>query len=382
MHSRFAITIGSFRGITIRANWSLLVIFGLLVWGLAEGGLPELAAGYTRAEYWAAALGTTALFFVSLLMHEVSHSVVARRFGIEVEGITLWLLGGVSEIKSEPGSPGEEFRVAVAGPATSVAVAAGVFAFAVLGAVVSAPDLALASLVWLASVNLVLAVFNMVPAAPLDGGRVLRAIVWWRTGDRVRAEVSAARAGTVFGYVLVALGLVELFAGGGIGGLWLVLLGWFLVMVSRAEETQARVGADLAGVRVADVMTPSPVTVGAATSVDDVLHDYVMRHHCSSFPVVDRSGSVTGLVTLTQLRAVSRERRPVTTAGQVAVPAAEVPRAAPGEPLLDVLRRVAGTGRDRAGGRMLVWDDDRLAGIVSPTDVARAIDVAELRRAG
>jgi len=348
------------------------VIFWLLMWGLATAALPELAPGYGAAAYWATGAVVAAAFLVSLLAHEMSHSLVARRDGIEVESITLWVLGGVAALRGEASGPRSELRIAAAGPAASAAVGLGALGVAAVLRALGAPDLAVAATGWLGTINLVLAVFNLAPAAPLDGGRILRALLWRHHGDRVRAAVSAARAGRVFGYVLIGLGLLEFAAGGGIGGLWLIFLGWFVLSAARAEETSTLVVAGLAGVTAAEVMTPDPIVVDACRSVDEVVHDSVLRHHCSSFPVVDH-GRVVGLLTLRRIRAVPAHDRASTSAGAAAWPLAEVPRARPDEPLLGLLDRVGASGP--GDGRVLVFDGDRLVGIVSPTDVQRAVQI-------
>ncbi len=373
MDTERAVHLGSIRGIPIRANWTLLVIFGLLTWSLASVGLPELARGYSDLAYWAAAALTTAAFLGSLLVHELSHSVVAQRLGTPVHDITLWLLGGVSRIEGEPATPSDDLRIAVAGPAASVGIACLGFVAAFITRAAGAPQLIVGSLMWLASINVLLAVFNLMPAAPLDGGRVLRALVWRKTGDRTRAAITATRAGRAFAYVLVAVGITEcLFVS--VSGLWFVLLGWFLLTASRAEEMQIRLSADLAGVRVRDVMTPDPITVRDYLSAERVLHDYVLGRHCSSFPVVDHAGEVIGLVTLRQLRALSAHQRTVTRVGDIAVPRVRVPEASPDELLLDVLHRTLETD----DGRILVYRDAHLVGIVSSTDVSHAVQVAEM----
>src|SRR5579871_1433219 len=174
--------LGSVRGIPLRADWTLLAILWLLTWSLADGGLPALASGYSSGAYWFAAALTSVAFFGSLLVHELSHSLVARRDGIEVRGITLWLLGGVSELSREPANPRDDFRVAVAGPLASLVFGAVAFVVAAVLDVLGASALLVACCAWLGSVNVILAVFNLIPAAPLDGGRVLRAILWRRHG--------------------------------------------------------------------------------------------------------------------------------------------------------------------------------------------------------
>ncbi len=271
-----AVRVGSIAGLEIKLDWSILVIFWLLTWSLAAAGLPNLAAGYGTAAYWVAAIVTTAAFFGSLLAHELSHCVVARRQGIHVRDVTLWLLGGVSVLEEEPATPSADLRIAIAGPAMSLALGFAALGAAAVFAVAGASNLVCACAVWLGTVNIILAVFNLVPAAPLDGGRVLRAIRWRQTGDRTRAAIDAARAGRTFAFALIALGFAELLFGAEISGIWLILLGWFLLSASHTEEVQARLTRDLGTTRVRELMTPDPITVPDTLSVHDVLHDYVL----------------------------------------------------------------------------------------------------------
>jgi len=378
MHGFKSLRVGSIDGIEIKLDWSVLVIFWLLTWSLAASGLPTITSGYPTAAYWLAAVATTFAFFASLLGHELSHCFFARRQGIRVRDITLWLLGGMSAIEEEPKTPAGDLQIAIAGPATSLALGLLVLGAGALMSVVGAPGLLVGCAVWLGTVNLVLAAFNIVPAAPLDGGRVLRAIRWRQTGDRERAALDAARAGRVFAFVLVSFGFLEFLFGVDISGLWLVLLGWFLLTASRAEEMQIRVTRDVATTRVRDLMTADPITVRADMTVHDVLHDYVLARHCSAFPVLDGSGRLAGLVTLGRLRAVPPARRETTPVGEIAFPAHDVTIAAPDDLILDVLRTSARGG----DGRILVVTDGQLVGIVSPTDVTRAFQFAEAVRNG
>jgi Zn-dependent protease/CBS domain-containing protein len=374
MHGLKAFRIGSVDGVEIKLDWSVLVIFWLLTWSLASAGLPNLTAGYRTPEYWLAAVATTAAFFASLLAHEISHCVLARRQGLHVRDITLWLLGGISTIEQEPKTPSGELRMALAGPATSLAIGLAVLGCAALGVAVGVPQLVVACAVWLGSVNLLLAVFNIVPAAPLDGGRVLRAIRWRQTGDRTRAAVDAARAGRAFAFVLISLGFLELLFGADISGIWFVLLGWFLLSASRAEELQALASRSLATTKVRDLMTSEPITVRAEMTVDQVLHDYVLARHCSTFPVLDERGHLVGLVTLGRLRSVPSARRATTRASEIAWPVDDLTIADPDELILDVLHR----GRAGGDGRVVVCRSDAVVGIVSPTDITRALQVADV----
>jgi Zn-dependent protease/CBS domain-containing protein len=378
MHGLKAVRVGSIDGIGIKLDWSVLVIFWLFTWSLAAAGLPSLASGYRASEYWLAALVTTVAFFASLLAHELSHCVVARRQGLHVRDITLWLLGGVSTIEQEPQTPSADLRIALAGPGTSLALGIAGLAVAALLEATNLPGLLVACAVWLGSVNILLALFNIVPAAPLDGGRVLRAIRWRQTGDRTRAALDAARAGRVFAFVLMTLGFFEFLFGADVSGLWFVLLGWFLLSASRAEEMQIHLTRDLAKTRVRDLMSTDPITVRDDMTVHEVLHDYVLARHCSTFPVLDDTRRLAGLVTLGRLRSVPPARRASTRVSAIAWPVAALTIAGPDELILDVLRRSAAGG----DGRILACDADTVVGIVSPTDITRALQFADVERVG
>ncbi len=371
-----SVRIGRIAGIRVGANWSLLVIFWLIAWGLATGVYPDEHPGHTEAAYWVAAVATALLFYGALLAHELGHAVTARRQGIPVEGITLWLFGGVTRMKGEATSPDGALRVAAVGPVVSLAAAAvfGLLALALDG--VGAPGLIAGIAGWLARINVILALFNLMPAAPLDGGRVLQAVLWRRRGDRLAASTTAARAGRVFGYVLIGLGLLEFSAGIGVGGLWFVFLGWFLLMAASAEQISAEARLHLEGVRVADVMTRDPVVAPGWITVAAFLDEYVLRHRFSAFPVETFDGKLGGLVTLNRVKQVPPERRAAVRVSDVACGMGEVTVAHPDEMLLDLVGRMSRCG----DGRALVIDDGRLVGIVSPTDVARALEVGALER--
>ena len=370
------VRLATIRGIPVRADASVLVIVGVLAWGLADGALPEGAPGYSGFLYGVAAVATAVVVMGSLLAHEFGHALVARRAGIGVRDITLWMLGGVSRIEREAADPATDLRVAIVGPAVSFAVAAGAMVVAFASARIGGPPLLGAGAAAVASVNLVLAGFNLVPAAPLDGGRVLRAFLWRRHGDRCAAALTAARAGRAFAFGLGGLGLLAVAGGAAVSGIWMVLLGWFLLDAARAEEAQVVAGRDLLGVRVGRLMTPDPWTLAAALPVGSALDDEVPRRGCSAFPVTDADGSVRGLVGLRALRAVPLSRRTTTPVAAVMTPVAAVTCAEPDEFVLDVLRRADPT----ADPRVLVLRGGRLVGLLAPSDVTRAVRTAEAAR--
>jgi Zn-dependent protease len=372
-----SIRFGRIAGIPVGANWSLLLIFWLIAWGLAIE-LPTDYPGHATGTYWVAAVGAALVFYGGLLAHELGHALMARRLAIPVEGITLWLFGGMTRTRGEATSPGGALRVALVGPLVS-AVAAAVFGMLALALdVVDAPALVEGLAGWLAWINFLLAAFNLVPAAPLDGGRVLQAVLWRRNGDRLSASATAARAGRGFGYVMIGLGILDILAGVGVGGLWFVLLGWFLAVASRTEQASAEARVHLEGVRVAEVMTPGPVLVPGWITIDAFIEDYVGRHRPSAFPVQNFDGALAGVVTLRAIKEVPGQNRATLRVRDVAVPVQDVVVARPDDMVLEVTEQMSG----RPDHLALVVDDGQVVGLVSPTDIARALDVGALRHGG
>ncbi len=373
------VRLGRIAGIPVGVNWSIVVIFFLLAWELADLVLPGDHPRHAVALYWAVGGVATVLFFASLLAHEVSHAVVAKRNGIGVRRITLWLFGGVSELEKEALTPGADFRIAIAGPVTSFVLAGvyGVFGI-LLHAAAGAAGVIGSALGWLAWINLLLGAFNLMPAAPLDGGRVLRAALWRRSGDRVGAATTAAKAGEVFAYILVGLGVLEFLAVGVIG-LWFVFLGWFLLTAARAEQSAVVMRSSLADVHVRDLMTKEPTTFSSSTTVAELIDHQLGHHRFSSYPLAGPDGQLEGLTTMGRLRHVPGHLRQTTRLIDTAAPLSDVPVADPGEPVPDLLQRMQ-TSPD---GRALVIDGSHhLVGIVSPSDIARFMQLSMLQAQG
>jgi Zn-dependent protease/predicted transcriptional regulator len=370
-----SVHLGRVSGIRLGANWTLFPILFLVAWTLAATLLPSAAPGYAAWGYWLFGILTAAAFYACLLAHELAHALVARRHGVQVKGIVLWLFGGVAQLQSDTPTARAELQVAAAGPAASLAIA-GIMAGAswLLGEG-GISSLLVSSLGWLAGINLLLAAFNLLPAFPLDGGRILRAVLWRRWGDRLRATTVAARVGTAGGFLLIAIGIFEfLTGGGGIGGIWLALIGWFITVAARQQQEQVRRHSHLGVLRVRDAMTGDPVVVPATTTVGEAIDRYVRTSRFSSFPIGTPDGRIVGLTTaqrMAWLPTESRSSAPVTagaaTPGQIAW-------CGPDDPLFSVAARMNGSP-DR---RVLVVEDGHLVGILSPSDVARALRHAEL----
>ncbi|OBC00372.1 zinc metalloprotease [Mycobacterium sp. 852013-50091_SCH5140682] len=361
-------------GIPVSIHWSVVVVLWLFTWSLASL-LPGVAGGHSEAAYWLAGLCGAMVLVASLLAHEATHAIVARRNGIEVKGLKLWLLGGVARLGSEPKTPRTDFLVAVAGPMTSLVLAGAFAGIAAILRYTGAADLVVGVSWWLAGINLVLGLFNLVPGAPLDGGRILRAFLWRKWGDPMRAAVGAARAGRGVGYSLIGVGLLQFFAGAVVGGVWTAFIGWFLLTAAREEEATVRVRQALAGLTVADVMTTNPHTVPAGISVDDFIRDYLLGDRHSAYPIKRPDGTICGLITLEQLRSLASSERTSTLVEDAAIPLAQVPIAGPDEPVTVLPERLDSP----TGHRVLVMRDGTHAvGIVTARDIARLLDVRRL----
>jgi Zn-dependent protease len=357
---------GRIAGIPVGASWSALLIALLIAWSLAGRLLPAQAPGLVAGAYWLAGLAGAGLFLGSLLAHEVGHALVARRAGLRVRGITLWLLGGVAQLEDEPVSPRDELRVALVGPAVSLALAVAFGLAAVALSVAGSPAVAVAVAAWLAVGNLALALFNLLPAAPLDGGRVLRGLLWRRSGNRARASVVAATAGQSVGAGLIGYGLLGALTGWGFGSLWTALVGWFLVAAARQERDHAVLRSGLGGLRADQVMTPAPAAAPAWFTVDAVLRNYVEPWQATVLPLRAFDGAPAGVVTEAALAAVPRERRHLVRVGDVAIPPSALVLVAPDQPVAGLAGRLAG-GRTVAA----VVAGGRLLGLITMDDLAR-----------
>lgn len=290
------VRLGRVAGIRVGANWTVALILALIAWLLGGSVLPGAVPDQPVAVYWVLACTAAALFLASLLGHELSHALVARRNGLAVRSITLWMLGGITELEGEPPDAAADLRIAVAGPAVS-AVEGGVFFGAAMAVrYAGGPAVVTAALVWLALMNGMLAVFNMLPGAPLDGGRVLRAVLWRHYRDRRRGAIAAARAGQFLGAGIIGIGAAEALLWDVLGGLWLMLIGWFLISAADAERRTAATTSALAGVRVADIMTADPQVAPGWITVQDFAGRIAAWSRQDAFPVVDWGGSLVGVV--------------------------------------------------------------------------------------
>ena len=353
-------------GIEVGFNWSLIFIFILIAWTLAANVLPVSAPGYSLTLYWVVGAIGAVLFFACLLAHELAHSVVARRYGVKVSGITLWLFGGVSSLEGEPPSAQSEALIAGVGPLTSLAI--GVIAFG-LTAVTSRNALVSALFGYLTYVNIALGLFNLVPAFPLDGGRLLSSLLWWRSGSRLSGVHNAVRVGRVFSYLLIAAGVFSFFVGSALNGIWFAFLGWFLLSAASQEEQGYTIRTLLRSVPVSAAMSSPVTTLPDWVTVQQFLDSVAPNHSFTTYPVHEQSGKLTGVVRLADLVRMPPADRAVKRLVDVARPIADVPVSNPREDLSLMLQRV-GVGLDQ---RVLIFDSGQLVGIVSPADIARVL---------
>jgi Zn-dependent protease len=366
------VRIGRIAGIKITADWSVLVIGALLAWGVAGGAVPAQVPGAPSWLAWVVGGLVAVLLLASLAAHELGHALLARRRGIAVEGIRLWLFGGVAQMGGDWMTGTTEMLVAAIGPAITFVIAVVSVGTTWVVATLGAPPLVVLVPQWIAAVNILLCVFNLIPAFPLDGGRILRGFIWARTNDRMKATVAAARAGRVFAVALVGLGVLDIFFFDPIGGFWLMLIGWFLDGAARGEARGEQARHALEGVLVGDVMSKDPVVVPSWITVDLLVEQYVMGHEFTSFPTHSIDGRIDGLVTMRGIKRLPAQQRRTRRAIDIAIPAALVPIARRDEHLTDLLKRMG----NASDGRALVFDSDHMVGIVSPSDIARLLQPA------
>jgi Zn-dependent protease len=369
-----SLRLGRIAGIPVGVNWSVLVILVLIADIVARTVLPQADAGRSSGVYWAIAVPTAVLFLASLLAHEGAHAAIARRRGVGVRSITLWMLGGVAQLDGEPRNARADFAIAAAGPLTSLAIGVVLIAAAEAAAAFGSPAAIVTALAWTGAANAFLAVFNLLPGAPLDGGRVLRALVWMRSGDRARGDRIATGAGQVVGAMLVGAGLAQLIFLGQTGGLWLMLIGWFLVWSAGGEARSRVVQEAAAGVPIRDLMVPEPECAAAWRPVGEFITAVATRSRQSVFPVTGFDGRPSGAVTLDRL-----SRVPAGHAGDrvesvaVALPPDYV--VSPDDPVTSLL------GRRPVAGALLavVVSGYRVVGMVTTDDLGRLVQQSVLR---
>ncbi|NGZ03232.1 MAG: peptidase M50 [Nitrospira sp. WS238] len=356
-------------GIQVRLDWSWFLIFLLVLWSLSAGYLPQEYPGFERLTYWTTGLMTTILFFLSILIHELSHAMMAIRSGIKVPAITLFVFGGMAHTAEEAKSPKIELSIAIVGPLTSFVLAGLFWTISRMVPEESNPMIAVAC-DYLAWINLVLGAFNLVPGYPLDGGRVFRALWWWKTGSLVRATRVAADIGKGFAVTLMIIGGLQIFSGIFIGGLWLIFIGMFLRGIAEGSFQELIIRRSLEKIQGRDVMVPHPVTVAPDLSLNRLIDEYLLRYGYDGFPVAT-NGRIEGIVTLDQVKGFSQEEHRRTTVREVMTPLTPALTIASDDAAAEGLQRMAKGRSDW----LVVMENEHMVGMMTSRNFARFLDI-------
>lgn len=361
--------LGSIRGIHIGIHITWLFVFGLVTWSLAEGhGLFQtMFPEWSTIDRWAVAVIGSILLFASVLVHELAHAVVAQNRGMRVNSITLFIFGGVASIKDEARRPIDEFLVAIVGPLASFALALFFFLLSGLGE----SSGALFGLAWyLSRANLILALFNLIPGFPLDGGRVLRAILWASTNDARKSVVAAGRVGQIASYLFIVLGIFQVIGSDLVGGLWLIFIGWFLNNAAEASVRQYVTRSNLRGFQVNSIMRPSPIVAEPGISVSSLVNDFFLIQNLRCVPIVlgDR---FLGLVSLSEIRKLPREQWPTRYVSEVMRRPDQIRSVGPDEDLGHAIQVMA----EQDLNQLPVTVNDQLVGLLSRSDIIRFLQL-------
>lgn len=365
-----SIRVGRLAGIPIGVQPLWLLIVALITVSLGAAYYPDEAPGIAPAAAYGLGLASALLLFASILLHELGHAVVARRHGVEIEEIDLWLLGGVARMSGYPDRAGDELRFALAGPAVTLAIAL-VFGSVLLALPAGAPAWLEALVAYQAIVNAIILVFNLLPAFPLDGGRVTRALLWWRRGDISSATETAASIGRGLGFVMIAFGVMA-FLVGAFGGLWLALIGLFVIAAAKAEEQGLRIRVALSGRSAGRLMSFPAIVLPAEMTVSEALAEHFVAERLTAFPVL-RDGRLLGLLDLETVKRVPAGERDATTVGELAF-YDESLIVAEDQDVADLLERPAFA----RVGRAVVRTADGGLGLLSITDVQRVLRALDL----
>jgi Zn-dependent protease/predicted transcriptional regulator len=357
-------------GIEIRLDYSWFIIFALFAYFFGFIYFPSVLPGLNKGLLALITIVTVILFFTSLLIHEMSHSLVARRKGTSVERITLFLFGGMAQIEKEPETPYSEFIMAIAGPAASFVVAAifgVIWFFAKNIALVREP------VGYLAIINIVLGVFNILPGYPLDGGRILRSIIWKTTGNLERATFIASTTGRVIGFVIMAVGIFFIFMGNFLNGIWLAFIGWFIQSSAQMGYRQLIFETSIKGIKVRDVMNENIVNVTKDINIQDLVDDYFMKYRFGRFPVIEdeKTQRFIGVISLHDIKGVSKEEWPEVKVGDIVKSVSESEKVDMSMEISDAIKKM---GKNDLG-HLVVVSGDKLRGIITKSDVMRFIKI-------
>ena len=360
--------LGKIAGIDIYIHFSWLIIFVFLTWSLATGWFPQLYPGWSTATYWLVSAVAALLLFVSVLLHELAHSFVARARGLPVKNITLFIFGGVSNIQQEPTSPGVEFQMAVVGPVVSLLI--GVVAYLLMLPLRGSNSPLQGILFYLGVTNILLGIFNLIPGFPLDGGRVLRSIVWKASGSLLLATRVATIVGQIIAYLFILLGIWLFFGGSVLNGIWFGFIGWFLLSSAQSANSQVMLESMFRGVTVGEVMNTKPTTVPANISLQKLVDEYFLPYGLRS-ALVMQADQLAGLITLGDIRHAPREQWGQVPVGHAMVPLDRLHVVQPQQSLNEVLPLMAG----RDVNQLPVVQNGVLVGVLSRDAIVRFLEV-------
>lgn len=366
-----SVKLGRILGIPVRIHYTLWLVFLLIAWSLAYGYMPSQYPGLNATTYWAIGVASAFLLFVSVLVHELAHSYIAKKNGLPIARITLFFFGGVSEMREEPKNPQLEVRMAAAGPLTSFVIAAVFGGLWYLNSTTQGWVALTATFQYAALINAILGAFNLVPAFPLDGGRVLRGTMWSRSGNLLKATTSASRIGEAFAYAMMLGGFLAIFLGRLVDGIWFMFMGWFLRSGAEASKNQTVISEALAGVRVGDVMTPEVVTVPPEMTLQRLVSEYFLVRTHGGYPVV-QDGKLLGIITLQCVRAIPKDRWNDTMVADAMVSCERIVTIEPDAAAADAMTKMA---RHSVGRLLVTTNDDKLLGILTNGDLMRAVRV-------
>lgn len=364
------ITIFKLFGFEVKIDLSWLILAVLVTWSLAAGLFPAMYEDLSTATYWWMGIAGTVGLVFSIVFHEMSHSLVARRFGLPIKGITLFIFGGVAEMDEEPVAPGAEFWMAVAGPISSLVLAGLFYMLTLQGNRADWPVAVVGVLDYMTFLNLVVAGFNLVPAFPLDGGRVLHAILWKIKKDVRWATRIASRLGSAFGLALIIMAVVFLVEGNFIGAMWWALIGLFLRGAANMAYQRTILREALKGEKIRRFMNTEPVTVPPDKSVDQLVEDYMVKYHHKLFPVV-REDRLIGCITSGDVKEVPRDEWDQHTVGEVSERCSDDRTISPDTEVVEALSRMHGSGQSR----LMVVDDGKLVGVISLKDLMNYLSI-------
>ena len=356
-------------GVQISLDYTWFIVFGLVAWSLAQGYFPLIIPGLGTFTYILMGVISAALLFACVLIHELSHSYTSNKLGLDIKEITLFIFGGVAKLTKEPDDPMTELKIAVAGPAASIALAAIFWVLMQIANAFSIYPVLSAIFEYLAMINMVLVIFNMIPGFPLDGGRVLRALWWKKTGDLQKSTQIASRVGKGFAALLIGFGFFQIFMGNFIGGLWMIFIGMFLQQTADSSYRQLLVKKTLERIKVGDAMTRNVVTITEDSTLTTVIEKYFFGYHFVGFPV-SSDGRITGMLTLNNVRLVPKEKWDTTLVRDVINKISPDAILSPEDNAMDALSRMI----DLDTGRVLVMDGDKLIGIITRRDIMKLME--------